>query len=471
MKRVISAILVIAAFSTSAIAKYSGGSGDPNTPYQIATAADLNDIGNHLEDFNKCFIMIADINLAQYTGTQFKIIGPNSTTPFQGVFDGNGLSISNFTYLSLADSSFIGIFGYVTGEAQIMNLHLADPNVLIKKDYGAALVGLLYSGTINSCYITGAKVSGSYYIGGLVGRIEGGYISNCSSTGDISGWDYVGGLTGGIVLATIIDCWTSGNVSAFYGPAGGLAGLNYRSDIIRTFSAAEVIGAEEIGGLVGRNGNNTRIIECYSTGDVNGHSNAGGLIGAFWCDSPENSLVTDSYSTSEVSGNDSVGGLIGSYKSRITYSLISNSYAAGQVSGDSNVGGLVGYNRDGSINNSYFLTTSGPNNGYGTPLTHSQMKQQASFIGWDFVWETANGPNDVWAICEDVNYPKLSWQFVVGDSDSDKNVDFIDFAPFGNKWMQTDSTLYCGGSDLTGDGFVDLYDLDAFVENWLVGIL
>jgi hypothetical protein len=37
----------------------------------------------------------------------------------------------------------------------------------------------------------------------------------------------------------------------------------------------------------------------------------------------------------------------------------------------------------------------------------------------------------------------------------------------GLKWLQADSPLYCGGTDLTGDGLVDLDDLDAFVENWL----
>jgi hypothetical protein len=37
----------------------------------------------------------------------------------------------------------------------------------------------------------------------------------------------------------------------------------------------------------------------------------------------------------------------------------------------------------------------------------------------------------------------------------------------GSKWMQADSNLYCGGSDLTGDGWVDLEDLAAFVNNWL----
>jgi hypothetical protein len=43
-------------------------------------------------------------------------------------------------------------------------------------------------------------------------------------------------------------------------------------------------------------------------------------------------------------------------------------------------------------------------------------------------------------------------------------------AAIGLKWMQADSTLYCGGTDLTGDGFVNLEDLYAFVENWLVGL-
>ena len=72
-----------------------------------------------------------------------------------------------------------------------------------------------------------------------------------------------------------------------------------------------------------------------------------------------------------------------------------------------------------------------------------------------------------WAICKGVSYPKLAWQYVVGDFDNDKDVDFVDFATMGLKWLQADSPLYCGGTDLTGDGLVDLDDLDAFVENWL----
>jgi len=98
------------------------------------------------------------------------------------------------------------------------------------------------------------------------------------------------------------------------------------------------------------------------------------------------------------------------------------------------------------------------------------MKQQSNFIGWDFVWETANGTDDIWAICEGASYPKLAWQFVPGDSDNDKDVDFEDFAMMGNKWRQADSNLYCGGTDLTGDEWVDLDDLAAFAGNWLHGL-
>jgi len=79
------------------LGKYSGGMGEPNDPYRIATAEDLNDIGNHEEDWDKHFILVNDVNLAQYTGTQLKIIG-NSTTMFTGVFDGNDHKISHAKY-------------------------------------------------------------------------------------------------------------------------------------------------------------------------------------------------------------------------------------------------------------------------------------------------------------------------------------------------------------------------------------
>jgi hypothetical protein len=77
----ISDVLVPSVNDTSDLAftivstRYSGGTGQPNDPYRIATAEDLNDIGNYAEDWDKHFILINDVNLAEFTGTQFNIIG------------------------------------------------------------------------------------------------------------------------------------------------------------------------------------------------------------------------------------------------------------------------------------------------------------------------------------------------------------------------------------------------------------
>ena len=71
MKEHLILVLAIVALlvGTSTGGTYSGGTGEPNDPYRIATAEDLNDIGNYEEDWDKHFILVNDVNLAQYTGT------------------------------------------------------------------------------------------------------------------------------------------------------------------------------------------------------------------------------------------------------------------------------------------------------------------------------------------------------------------------------------------------------------------
>ena len=92
----ISPFLVMLYFSgLPAQAQYGGGSGEPNDPYLIYTAEQMNAIGANPNDWDKHFKLMADIDLSAYTGTAFNIIGS-----FRGVFDGNGHTISNFTYTS-----------------------------------------------------------------------------------------------------------------------------------------------------------------------------------------------------------------------------------------------------------------------------------------------------------------------------------------------------------------------------------
>ena len=185
---------------------YSGGMGEPNNPYKIATPNDLNDIGNHPNDWGSHFVMVNDVNLAEYTGTQFNIIGIDYENAFTGVFDGNGHTISNFTY-TITDADYIGLFAYIAGGAEIKNLGLIDVNVMVvdsnssdsyRYDYAGSLVGFLINGTVSSCWAEGGSVSGDWRVGGLVGG-NGGHIKDSYTRvtvlGDV-GDGYVGGLVG-----------------------------------------------------------------------------------------------------------------------------------------------------------------------------------------------------------------------------------------------------------------------------------
>jgi len=154
---------------------------------------------------------------------------------------------------------------------------------------------------------------------------------------------------------------------------------------------------------------------------------------------------------------------------------ITNCYSTGEVNGTGDdVGGLVGYCY--SIISSYFLITSGPDNGYGEPLTDEQMKQQSSFVGWDFVGETVNGTKDVWTIKETVDYPKLVWVLVNIVSSRFPfgwyEVDFVDFAAMANWWGHNDCADVndCDGADFDFSSCMDYNDLDIFCTYWLEGL-
>lgn len=56
----ITLIITIFSLSLPAYAKYSGGTGEPNDPYQIATAEDLMLPGESPEEYDKHFILTTD---------------------------------------------------------------------------------------------------------------------------------------------------------------------------------------------------------------------------------------------------------------------------------------------------------------------------------------------------------------------------------------------------------------------------
>jgi hypothetical protein len=251
------------------LSRYSGGTGISNDPYRIATAEDLNDIGNHEQDWDKHFILVNDVNLAQYTGTQFKIIG-NNTTKFTGIFDGKERKVWNFTWTSTG-RNHIGLFGYVGSGGQIKNLGIENVNV---------------------------SDGNGNYIGGLVGHNDG-TISICYASGSVLGSGTVGGLVGINNVGTIVKCYSTGTVSGG-GWVGGIVGTNFGTTST-SYSTGFVSGGQYVGGLVGYNGGGT-IKDCYSTGSVSGTSSVGGLVGykpggsvttSFWDTQTSGQLTSD----------------------------------------------------------------------------------------------------------------------------------------------------------------------------------
>ncbi|MHC4604860.1 MAG: GLUG motif-containing protein, partial [Planctomycetota bacterium] len=298
-------VLLTISFSASpAYAKYGGGTGEPNDPYLIFDANQMNAIGADSNDWDKHFLLMADIDLAGFTGISFNIIG-NWDNPFTGRFDGSDHTISNFTYTSTGTSR-IGLFGYVDGEnAEIKNLGLIDPEVDAGTgDQVGLLVGRLQYGTISNCYVEGGSVTGHWYVGGLVGY-NWGTISDCYSKGSISGAAYTGGVVGRHYKGTVSCCYFEGIVSGGGSYSGGIAGINWSwGTISNCYSSGSVYGPAHVGGLAGGNFRGSRsegiITNCYSTSNVEGNKAVGGLVGL------NKSVVLNSYSTGIVSGVESV---------------------------------------------------------------------------------------------------------------------------------------------------------------------
>ncbi len=365
-------------------------------------------------------------------------------------------------------------------------------------DSGGGLVGRHNSGSISNCYSASAISCPDHakYLGGLVGQNNGGSISNCCSTGTVTAeWfvEYIGGLVGNNSTGSISNSYSTGAVNAgdqcnYF---GGLVGVNSGS-ISSCHAMGMVYSVDEysndFGGLVGAN--NGSIEKCYSMGDVNcgyGSQCLGGLVGYNWsggniknCYSTGNIYsvytsttlgglvgenggnISDCYSTGAVSGDGYIGGLVGRNDSNI-----SNCYTRGTVTGTFVPGGLVGWNNNGTFSNCYYLITSGPDNecGCGTPLTDAQMKMRASFVGWDFVGETANGVNDFWWLCNDgLEYPRLYWQYLPGDTACPGVVGIEDLVSLCDQWLFNE--IPADLAPLGGDGTVDFADFAIFANQW-----
>jgi len=508
------ALILVLAFAANSLADYSGGTGEPNSPFEIGTVADWEDLMEAEADWGKHFILTTDLDV---NDVSLSPVG-NDANNFTGVFDGNGHIIRNVD-MNTPDSNSVGLFGCLGWSGRIANIGIEDA-VIAGKDNVGGLVGYTRLGSVTNCYATGS-VNGGTYVGGLVGYAGGAFvtncyaggsavgsmnvggligaggfyivdcyatgsvrgdlnvgglmgiagtaiITNCHAAGPVSGVDYVGGLLGYSIGAysDITNCYATGPISG-EDYLGGLVGWNYSSYITNCYATGSLSGNDFLGGLVGYN-KNCDISKCYSTSSLSGHDSLGGLVGQNYAGE-----ISNCYSSGWVRGNHSIGGLMG-YKE---YGRIIRCYTVGSVSGNGYFGGLVGHvdsDRRGDISSAYFLHSDdggGPDNGYGEVLTDVQMRQQGNFVGWDFVGEEAVGMDDIWRICVDgADYPMLNWTFCqYADFACPDGVGFEDLNVLAGRWLDRYFTRDngCVGTDMTGVGRVDLGDYARFAQLWM----
>jgi pimeloyl-ACP methyl ester carboxylesterase len=217
---------------------YSGGNGSAGNPYKITNVANFQQLSATPTDWNKFFILTANINLTGLTFTQAPI-APGQGTPFTGVFDGNGHTIFNLS-IGGYPHSYVGLFGYIGTGGQVRNMGLENVSV-DGSDYVGELVGK-NGGTLTSCYATGSVI-GDFNIGGLVGYNEYGSITDCYATGTVGGYDSVGGLVGwnnDSLTSCFWDIQTSGQtVGVGFGTSTGVTGkTTVQMKTLSTFTSA-----------------------------------------------------------------------------------------------------------------------------------------------------------------------------------------------------------------------------------------
>ena len=214
--------------------------------------------------------LTADIDL---TGKDWTPIGTDYDNSYKGTFDGGGHTITGLTFTT--NDEYAGLFGWLNRAGTVKNVVMEGVQITSNQIYGGSIGGVVGSGwgTIENCSVSGS-VSGTVYVGGVVGVQIGGSITGCSSSATVKGTVDVGGVAGQTnSSATLTACYATGNVIIEMAPkkniaGGGLVGMNAGSSLLACYATGNVTstgsstGYVHIGGFLGNNYANV-MTACY----------------------------------------------------------------------------------------------------------------------------------------------------------------------------------------------------------------
>ena len=244
-----------------AAAKDLGYTIESNGSYTVTSADGLMNVAELVNGGKTDINITLDKNI-DLTGKDWTPIGTDYDNSYKGTFDGGGHTITGLTFTT--NDEYAGLFGWLNRAGTVKNVVMEGVQITSNQIYGGSIGGVVgYSwGTIENCSVSGS-VSGTVYVGGVVGAQIGGSITGCSSSATVKGTVDVGGVAGQTnSSATLTACYATGNVTIEINPAKNIAG----------------------GSLVGMNAG-ISLLACYATGNVTstgsstGYMHIGGFLG------------------------------------------------------------------------------------------------------------------------------------------------------------------------------------------------
>ena len=244
-----------------AAAKDLGYTIESNGSYTVTSADGLMNVAELVNGGKSDINITLDKNI-DLTGKGWTPIGTDYDNSYKGTFDGGGHTITGLTFTT--NDEYAGLFGWLNRAGTVKNVVMEGVQITSNQIYGGSIGGVVgYSwGTIENCSVSGS-VSGTVYVGGVVGAQIGGSITGCSSSATVKGTVDVGGVAGQTnSSATLTACYATGNV------------------IIEMDTKKNIAG----GSLVGMNAGSS-LLACYATGNVTstgsstGYMHIGGFLG------------------------------------------------------------------------------------------------------------------------------------------------------------------------------------------------
>ena len=209
--------------------------------------------------------------------------------PYTGTFNGKDKTITGLT-VNQEGTNYVGLIGYLGSGGKVQNVVLEG--VQITSDNSSGYAGGVAGdswGTIENCSVSGS-VSGTTFVGGVVGSQWGGSITGCNSSATVKGVIFAGGIAGETNSgASLTGCYATGDVTVENdgtnnSHAGGVVGYNGGCTLTACYATGSVTGSGSgtiyVGGVTGSN-NLGILTACYhAKGDVSGPTGTtGGVAG------------------------------------------------------------------------------------------------------------------------------------------------------------------------------------------------